>query len=222
VQARAVEVNGLAASRQARRCHGDLHLRNIVLWQGRPAPFDCIEFNEGFTNVDPLYDLAFLLMDLDHRGHPDLSVEVLNAWAERLASEPGAEVSTAYGGLALLPFFKACRAGIRAKVSALALEGRDLAGREAEVAEARAYLALGIRYLGGRPPARLIAVGGLSGSGKSTLAWALAARLGAVVLRSDVIRKGLWGVDPTAKLPAEAYAPEVSVRFSCEPRILLR
>ncbi|MHA1529813.1 MAG: bifunctional aminoglycoside phosphotransferase/ATP-binding protein [Alphaproteobacteria bacterium] len=216
IQARAEACAGLAAQRGARRCHGDLHLRNIVLWQGRPAPFDCIDFNDAFTDIDPLYDLAFLLMDLDHRGHGGLAVEVFNAWAERMAGEPGAEVSTAYGGLALLPFFKACRAGIRAKVGALALRGRDLAECEAALAEARAYLALGLRYLTEAPPARLIAVGGLSGSGKSTLAWALAqaraGRLGAVVLRSDAIRKGLWGVEHAERLPREAYAAQVTER----------
>lgn len=216
VQDRAEACAGLAAQRRARRCHGDLHLRNIVLWQGRPAPFDCIDFNDAFTDIDPLYDLAFLLMDLDHRGHGELAVEVFNTWAERMAAEPGAEVGTAYGGLALLPFFKACRAGIRAKVGALALRGSDPAecpaDYKAELAEARAYLALATRYLTDAPPARLIAVGGLSGSGKSTLAWALAGRLGAVVLRSDVIRKGLWGVDETERLPGAAYAPEVTAR----------
>ncbi|MEE8454441.1 MAG: AAA family ATPase, partial [Limibaculum sp.] len=165
-----------------------------------------------FTDIDPLYDLAFLMMDLDHRGHGGLAVEVFNAWAERMASEPGAEIAIAYGGLALMPFFKACRAGIRAKVGALALRGRDPATCEAERAEARAYLALALRYLTAKPPARLIAAGGLSGSGKSTLAWALAERLGAVVLRSDAIRKGLWGVEHAEKLPREAYAAEVTAR----------
>ncbi len=203
---------GLAARRGTRRCHGDLHLRNIVLWQGRPAPFDCIDFNDAFTDIDPLYDLAFLLMDLDHRGHGALAITVFNAWAERMAAEPGTEVGSAYGGLALLPFFKACRAGIRAKVGALALRGRDLADCAGELAEARAYLALAIRYLTEAPPARLIAVGGLSGSGKSTLARALAARLGAVVLRSDAIRMGIRDVEQTEKLPGEAYAPEVTAR----------
>ena len=140
VQARAEAHAGLAARRGARRCHGDLHLRNIVLWQGRPAPFDCIDFNDAFTDIDPLYDLAFLLMDLDHRGHGELAVEVFNAWAERMAAEPGAEVGTAYGGLALMPFFKACRAGIRAKVGALALRGHDPDESAGELAEARAYL----------------------------------------------------------------------------------
>jgi predicted kinase len=202
----------LAASRGARRCHGDLHLRNIVLWQGRPAPFDCIEFNEWFTDIDPLYDLAFLLMDLDHRGHAGLAVEVFNAWAERMAAEPGAEPETAYGGLALLPFFKACRAGIRAKVGALAAREAHGADAGARLAEARAYLDLALRYLAEPQHPRLIAVGGLSGSGKTTLARALAVRLGAVVLRSDAIRKGQWGVDVTQRLPAAAYAPEVSVK----------
>jgi aminoglycoside phosphotransferase family enzyme/predicted kinase len=216
VQDRAEAGADLAEQRGARRCHGDLHLRNIVLWQGRPAPFDCIDFNDAFTDIDPLYDLAFLLMDLDHRGHGELAVEVFNDWAERMAAEPGARlgtgVETAYGGLALLPLFKACRAGIRAKVGALALRGHDLTARGAELSEARAYLALATRYLTHAPPARLIAVGGLSGSGKSTLAWALARRLGAVVLRSDAIRKGFRGIEQTEKLPGEAYAPEVTAR----------
>ena len=142
VQARAAALAPLATSRGARRCHGDLRLRNIVLWQGRPAPFDCIDFNDAFTDIDPLYDLAFLMMDLDHRGHGELAVEVFNIWAERMASEPGAEVGTAYGGFALLPFLKACRARIRAKVSALALRGQDLKAHAAELTEARAYLCL--------------------------------------------------------------------------------
>lgn len=86
------------------------------------------------------------------------------------------------------------------------------------MAEARAYLALAIRYLTETRPARLIAVGGLSGSGKSTLAWALAARLGAVVLRSDVIRKGFWGVPLTERLASDAYTPETSARVYAEMR----
>ncbi|MFQ5566147.1 MAG: AAA family ATPase [Paracoccaceae bacterium] len=212
VQDRAEACSGLAAARRARRCHGDLHLRNIVLWRGKPAPFDCIDFNDAFTDIDPLYDLAFLLMDLDRRGLGELAVEVFNAWAERMAAEPGAEVDTAYGGLALMPLFKACRAGIRAKVGALALGRSDPEQKAGELAEAQAYLALAIRYLGPAPPARLIATGGLSGSGKSTLAWALASRLGAVVLRSDAIRKGMWGIEHADRLPSGAYTPEVTAQ----------
>lgn len=198
----------VAADRPARRCHGDLHLRNIVLWQGRPAPFDAIDFNDDFTDIDPLYDLAFLLMDLDHRGHPELATTCLNAWAERLSAEPSPEPRIAYAGLALLPLYRACRAAIRAKVAGLTLDGRD----DPKAAEARAYLELAAGYLEAPQRPRLIAVGGLSGSGKSTVARHLADRLGAIVLRSDAIRKGMWGIPETARLPREAYAPEVSPR----------
>lgn len=205
--ARTAEV---AATRSTRRCHGDLHLRNIVLWRGQPAPFDCIEFSDALSVIDPLYDFAFLLMDLDHRGRADLGVAALNAWAEGMAAEPGAEVRTAYGGFALLPLALALRAAVRAKVGALAARDARGADAEARLGEARAYLAAACAHLGSHPAPRLIAVGGRSGSGKTTLARALAERLGAVVLRSDAIRKGLRGMAETERLPPEAYTPEAS------------
>ncbi|MDT8345337.1 MAG: AAA family ATPase [Thermohalobaculum sp.] len=198
----------MAAARPARRCHGDLHLRNIVLWQGRPAPFDCIDFNDELTDIDPLYDLAFLMMDLDHRGRRDLASVTLNAWAERMAADAEGE-GIAYGGLGLLALYRACRAAIRAKVAGLTAETCGDAGAADEV---RGYLALARGYLEAPRGARLIAVGGLSGSGKSTLARALTGPLDAVVLRSDAIRKAMWGAAETDRLPADAYAPEVSVR----------
>jgi len=210
--ARAAALAPLAAARSVRRCHGDLHLSNIVLWQGVPAPFDCIEFNAEFSQIDPLYDLAFLLMDLDHRGAPGLGPPVLNAWAEQLAAEPGAEVETAYGGLALLALFKAFRAAIRAKINALAaaeLTGRE---RETELAEAAAYLALAKGYLAAPAAPRLIAIGGLSGTGKSTLAQGLAGATGAVVLRSDAVRKGLFAAEETEPLPSAFYRASVTAR----------
>lgn len=223
----------LIERRRARRCHGDLHLGNIVLWQDAPAPFDAIDFNDDFTDIDPLYDLAFLLMDLEHRGHAELGLPVLNAWAEAMAVSPGADVESAYAGLALLPLLKAVRATIRAKVGALAVQATaDAAPPEAQspgarsppagqgrgeaepqqqppadprLAEARAYLDLALGYLAASPAPRVVAVGGLSGTGKSTVARALAARHGAVILRSDGIRKGLHGVPETQRLPAGAY-----------------
>ncbi|MCL5777254.1 AAA family ATPase [Limibaculum sp. FT325] len=195
-----------AAARPARRCHGDLHLRNIVLWQGRPAPFDCIDFNDELTDIDPLYDLAFLMMDLDHRGRRDLASVTFNAWAERMAADGEGE-QVAYGGLGLLPLYRACRAAIRAKVAGLTVE---TCGGEGAADEARAYAELARGYLEAPRRPRLIAVGGLSGSGKSTLARALAGPLDAVVLRSDAIRKAMWGAEEAERLPKDAYAPEVS------------
>ena len=61
-------------------------------------------------------------------------------------------------------------------------------------------------------PCRLVAIGGLRGSGKSPLGAALAPEIGARVLRSDVIRKRLFGVAPETRLPTSAYAPKVSHR----------
>lgn len=208
------EYESLAAPlqhRRARRCHGDLHLGNIVLWNGEPAPFDSIDFNDSFTDIDPLYDLAFLLMDLDRRGHPDLGTAVLNAWAEALSASPGGAVETAYGGLALLGFYKALRAAIRAKVGGLAIEtGAGEVEERRRAAQGCLDLARG--YLEARPAPRLIAIGGFSGTGKTTLARSIAARLGAIVLRSDSVRKGLHGVAETERLPAASYTQRSSDR----------
>jgi hypothetical protein len=186
---------------KVRRCHGDLHLRNICLLDGRPTLFDCLEFSEELASIDILYDLAFLLMDLEHRALGAFANRVLNRYLDRTGEDDG---------LAALPLFLSLRAGIRAHVTATALEQ----GGDAEMAaEARRYLELSHRALVSRRP-RLIAIGGLSGSGKSTLAHALAPELGplpgARVLRSDVTRKLLWDVAPETRLPESAYTPEMT------------
>jgi aminoglycoside phosphotransferase family enzyme/predicted kinase len=185
-----------------RRCHGDLHLANIVRWQGEPTLYDCIEFNEAFVTIDLLYDLAFLLMDLDRHGRRDLANLVLNRWLVDPAQIPG---------LAALPLFLSLRAGVRAKVAALGAHEVPAGQRAALAREAGDYAARALDYLEPRPP-RLVAVGGLSGSGKSTLARKLAPRLGAapgaLLVRSDVIRKRFFGVAPETRLPDSAYTAE--------------
>lgn len=188
-----------------RHCHGDLHLRNIVLLDGVPTLFDAIEFDRSLAVTDLFYDLAFLLMDLEQRGLRPLGNVVLN----RYLSETGD-----FGGLAALPLFLSARAAVRAKVTAAsAALSPDRAG--ALEAEARRYLDHAVAALE-PPPARLVAVGGLSGTGKSLLAQALAPELGAapgaVVLRSDALRKALWGVAETERLPPDAYEPAVTAR----------
>lgn len=204
-----VQFGGLLDARRAqglvRRCHGDLHLRNICLIDGRPTLFDAIEFNDDFAIIDILYDLAFLLMDLDHRGLASQANRVLNRYLLR----------GGYDGLAALPLMLACRAVIRAHVGARLAEGLSGDKADASADEARAYLDRALGYLQPAAP-RLIAVGGISGSGKSTLARALAPSIGrapgAILLRSDVIRKHLFGVAETERLPAEAYDWQVSIR----------
>ena len=205
LQDAAAALAGAAATRRVRRCHGDLHLGNIVLWQGLPAPFDCIEFNEDLARIDPLYDLAFLAMDLEHRDLAGLVAPLLSAWAEAMAAAPGADPHMAYGGFALWPLYRALRAAIRAKIAALAA-GRDARRR----AEAQDYLALARGTLAATPAPRLIAVGGRSASGKSTLALGLAQATGALVIRSDAVRKGRAGLALSERLPRESYTAEAA------------
>ena len=182
-----------------RRGHGDLHLANIVLLHDRPVPFDAIEFDPNVAAGDVLYDLAFLLMDLLNRGLSRAANTVLNGYCASAAAED-------LDGLAALPFFLSMRAAIRAKVTAARRQFSD-PGRHSKLAEeAAAYFRLACGLISPMPPT-LIAVGGMSGTGKSLLARALAPFVGpapgALMLRSDVERKKLFGVAETDKLPAD-------------------
>ncbi|TPJ54750.1 bifunctional aminoglycoside phosphotransferase/ATP-binding protein [Mesorhizobium sp. B2-6-4] len=199
--------SGLLDNREAagkiRRCHGDLHLRNICLFDGEPRLFDCIEFNDQIASIDVLYDLAFLLMDLWHRGFPQLANLVMNRYLDETDDEDG---------FILLPFFMAVRAAVRAHVTATQVE-EGSAGSNKLTAEARSYFDLAQALLQKTPP-RLVAIGGLSGSGKTTIAEALAAHIGAPpgarIVESDRIRKAMYGVPAETRLPDRAYRLEVS------------
>lgn len=192
------------ATGKVRRCHGDLTLRNICLFEGEPTPFDAIEFDERLATIDVLYDLAFLLMDLTHRGLATHANLVFNRYLD---------TADEIDGLPALPFFMAVRASIRAHVTATQAHAAQGEAADALGAEAQAYFDLAERLLAPKPPI-LVAIGGFSGSGKSTLAAALAPHTGAApgarILSSDRIRKKLHGVAPTERLPQEAYAPAVS------------
>jgi hypothetical protein len=198
------------AEGRVRHCHGDLHLHNIFLDGDTPRLFDAIEFDDRLAQIDVMYDLAFLLMDLWHR---DLKAEAARLLSRYLLR------SGDFEGLAALPLFLSLRAGIRAHVTARMADGED--GPAALHGEARSYLALARDLLRPRR-ALLVGVGGLSGSGKSTFANALAPWLGrppgAICLRSDELRKQLMGVEPEAPLPADAYAAAVSRRVYDEMR----
>lgn len=196
-----------AAAGEVRRCHGDLHLRNVALIDGRPVLFDALEFDEGLATTDRLYDLAFLLMDIGVRGLAFEANTLLNRYLIACGDDPP------YDGLAALPLFIALRAAIRAQVLAAGLAHRTGPAREEAAREARAYLAHAEAALAPRP-VRLVAVGGLSGTGKSTLAAHLAPLIGplpgAVHLRSDVERKRLHGTPELERLPPDAYSMEAT------------
>ncbi|MBB4304113.1 hypothetical protein GGD81_003169 [Rhodobium orientis] len=190
-----------------RLCHGDCHLGNIACFEGTPVLFDAIEFDDAIATNDVLYDLAFLLMDLWERGDRRAANRMLCRY---LAHRPDPDH---FEALAALPFFMALRAGIRAMVTASRLahlEGDVFAGASARAAD---YFALARTLMDPAPP-RLYAVGGLSGTGKSTIAAALAPDLdrapGALVLRSDIERKDLFGIAETDHLPEDAYTLEVT------------
>jgi uncharacterized protein len=175
-----------------RRGHGDLHLRNICLFEGRVTPFDAIEFDPAMSTTDVIYDVAFLFMDLRARGLDAMANLALNRYWDA-AGQPEA-------ALALLPLFMALRATVR---MAVAVEAGDLA-------QAAHYRELGFDLLRRSPPP-LLAIGGLSGTGKSTLAKAVAAHFpgacGARLLRTDAIRKAVARVQENDRLDEAAYAP---------------
>ncbi len=181
------------AAGKVRRGHGDLHLRNICVFEGEPMAFDALEFDERLATTDVLYDLAFMLMDLRAVG--------LNAHANAAMNAYWDEAGEDEAGLGLLGFFMALRAHVR---MAVAIAGGDLC-------EAQSYRELGVTLLERRAPT-LVALGGLSGVGKSAIGAALAARMdgpaGARLVRSDVLRKRALGLELAERAASEAYAPE--------------
>ncbi len=196
-----------------RLCHGDLYLRNICLFQGKPTLFDCIEFDEALARIDVLYDVAFTLMDLWLCGRRDLANLLYNRYASaffRTLPDLPAKVRDGY---ATLPFFMALRAAIRAHIaSGQARTGHGGCVKEHED-EARAYFRLAEGLL--EPHGKmLIVIGGLSGTGKSTLAGKIAAEIGpppgARSLNSDRTRKAMHKLLPTDRLPPEAYAMNIT------------
>jgi predicted kinase len=190
-----------------RRCHGDLHLANIVLIHGKPVLFDAIEFDEMIATVDVLYDLAFPLTDFLRYDRREAANGLLNRY---LAITPPENLQA----LAALPLLMSIRAAIRAHVLLARLERAGPESDKAPIAAtSRRYFDLARALI--HPPApRLVAIGGLSGTGKSVLARAVAPLVaplpGAVVLRSDVLRKHMFGVGEIDPLPAEAYRPEIT------------
>jgi aminoglycoside phosphotransferase family enzyme/predicted kinase len=190
-----------------RRGHGDLHLGNIALIDGQPVPFDAIEFDPLIAAGDVLYDLAFLLMDLVERRLGEAANAVLNRYLAETRRDENLDA------LAALPLFLSLRAAIRAKVTAARLENAKANERAAIGKSAATYFNLACALIA-PSAAQLVAVGGLSGTGKSVLARGIAPGIrplpGAVLLRSDVERKALFGVGETERLPPAAYSAETT------------
>ena len=169
-----------------RECHGDLHLGNIAMIDGRLLPFDCIEFNDEFRWIDVMSEVAFLAMDLDDRGRRDLAWRFLNRYLEATGD---------YAGIPMLRFYLVYRALVRAKVHLMrSRQPGLLRGERSRLSRAfRDYVRLAARYAAPDRAALLI-THGLSGCGKTTATQSLVEHHGAVRLRSDLERKRLHGV----------------------------
>ena len=195
-----------AADGLVRRCHGDAHLANIVMIDAKPVLFDAIEFDSAMATTDLLYDLAFPIMDFLHFGDAAAANRLFNGYLQGSWREHG-------DALSLLPLFLSIRAAVRALVS---FTKHELCPDDpACLAEARSYFGLALSLIAPAKPI-LVAIGGRSGTGKSVLARSIAGRIapapGAVLLRSDVIRKELAGIDALTRLPASTYTRESSDR----------
>ncbi len=193
-----------AARGQVRRCHGDAHLANIVMIDEKPVLFDAIEFDPAMATTDLLYDLAFPMMDFLHFGDAAAANRLFNGYLQATWADDG-------DALVLLPLFLSMRAAVRALVS---LTKHELCSDDpACLADAKSYFGLALHLIAPIEPS-LVAIGGRSGTGKSVLARNIAGQIapapGAVLLRSDVIRKELAGVDTLTRLPAATYTRENS------------
>ena len=197
-------LSGRSAAGFVKECHGDLHLNNVFELDGQVQVFDCIEFNEAFRNIDVIYDVAFMAVDLDFRGRRDLAYTFLNTYLERTGD---------YRGAILLPLYQSMRAYIRAKVQSFLLDDPHLAEEDHAVARtlAEAYYRLAWSYTRPLSP-RIWVCGGLSGSGKSTVAAHLSNRLGAIHLRSDAVRKHLYAHPLDKSGEPGLYTEEASQR----------
>ncbi len=192
--------------------HGDLHLQHVFFEDdaAEPIAIDCLEFSESLRKIDSASEVAFLAMDLRYRGAHELAARFLRRYARERDD---------FDLYALVDYYLAYRAAVRAKVAALAARDPAIATeqRHSAVASARRHLELAHEALAPRAgcPA-LIAVSGAVGSGKSSVAEELADRLDAVVIGSDRVRKRLWGAAPTDRLARGwgegVYAPEQTDR----------
>ncbi|HEY9620101.1 MAG TPA: AAA family ATPase [Crinalium sp.] len=187
-----------------RECHGDIHLRNICYWNDHLLLFDCIEFNEPFRFVDVMFDIAYIVMDLEARQRPDLSTLFLNTYVEQIGD---------WEGLQVLPLYVNRQSYVRAKVTSFLLDIPSVPDDEKKAAAETAALYYRLAWQYAQPrQGQLILMAGLSGSGKSTTARHLAKQLGAIHVRSDAVRKHLAGIPLAQRGGDDLYTPEMTAK----------
>jgi predicted kinase len=120
-------------------------------------------------------------MDLEFRGYQRQADEFVSFYLEHALD---ATLT------AVLPFYRVYRACVRGKVDGMQSGEREVPPAQRAAASDRAarYWELAEHMATALPAQTLVVMMGLSGSGKSYLARPLAARMGAVLLSSDVVR----------------------------------
>jgi len=183
--------------------HGDLHAMHVYLIDDEIVIVDCVEFTEWFhfRYLDAGYDLAFIAMDLEARGHRALGDEV----AGRYIAAAGDETMSV-----LQPLHRAFRAFVRGKVESIGAHAPEVPAEQqaALAASANRYFALASKFIERVADPMLVLLAGVSGTGKSTVGATLAARIGAAYVSSDIVRKELAGIPAREHVPAER-TPEV-------------
>ncbi len=196
------------AAGRVRECHGDLHTRNVVRWESRLLPFDCLEFEPAFRWIDVADEIAFLFMDLGAEGCPHHAHAFLDGY---LAASGDFEACR------LLDLYAAHRALVRAKVTALGIADAASEAARDRLRQRHLRYVAGARQALERPPPALVLMSGFSGSGKTWLARRLAPRLGAIHIRSDVERKRLAGLPELGRsglgIAQGLYSEEQSARL---------
>ena len=185
-----------------KECHGDLHLKNICLWQDKIQLFDRIEFNEPFRFVDVMYDVAFAVMDLEARDRQDFANAFLNTYLEQTGD---------WLGLQLLHLYLSRQAYVRAKVTSFLLDDASIPDTvKKEAAKTAAdYYQQAWAYTQ-HQEGKIILMSGLSGTGKTTVAKEIARKINAIHIRSDAVRKHLAGIPLNEKGGEEIYSAEMS------------
>lgn len=191
-----------------RACHGDLHLGNVCYWQNQLMLFDCIEFNEPFRFVDVMYDVAFMVMDLQAKQRPDLANLFLNTYIEQTGD---------WEGLQVLPLYISRQAYVRAKVTSFLLNDPAVSEAAKQTASQTAAMYYRLSWQSTQAQAgKIFLMSGLSGAGKTTVARQLAPQIGAIHIRSDAVRKHLAGIplnqrgDQSGQFGSGIYTPEMT------------
>ncbi|MGZ8136396.1 MAG: bifunctional aminoglycoside phosphotransferase/ATP-binding protein [Methylococcaceae bacterium] len=185
-----------------RECHGDLHLGNMTLIDGKVVLFDCIEFNPQLRWIDVISDIAFLFIDLLRFGYEPCAWRVINHYLQ---------ITGDYSGLGVFRYYLVYRALVRGKVALLRMTQQHEAAHKQTCDEYVLLANIAERFTKTAKPLLMI-THGYSGSGKSTFAAQLTEKTGAIQLRSDVERKRLFGYQAQDNTGGGIYTKDASER----------